>query len=91
MLALGNGGDDQALRHLGGKILQAVYGEVDPSLEEGLLDFLREEPLGPDLRQRNIGDLVAGRLDDLDAGVLAKRFETPLNPACLPESELGTT
>lgn len=40
--------------------------DVDPAIEQGLLDFLGEEPLAADFRQGPVLDPVAGGLDDND-------------------------
>jgi hypothetical protein len=41
-----------------------VNGEIDAVFKEGFFNFLRKHALGANLGQSNVGDLVAGRLDD---------------------------
>jgi hypothetical protein len=41
-----------------------VDGEIDLTVEQGVLDFLDEETLAPDLRQRRVRKLVARGADD---------------------------
>src|SRR5262249_17930126 len=48
------------------QILQAMHRKIDAALGEGFFDFLGEHSLGSDLRKCDIGDLVAGCLDDLE-------------------------
>jgi hypothetical protein len=52
------------------QILAAVDGEVDVAGQETVFDFLHEETLAADLRQRRVGEPVARCLDhdDPDAG-----------------------
>ena len=57
---------------IGRHIFQAVDRQVDRAGEQRLLDFLGEQALGPDLRKRDVGDLVAGGVDDLDAATPAQ-------------------
>lgn len=67
VLALGNGGDAQALGLFGGHILHRVDGDVDPAGQQGLLDLLGEQGLAADFQQAAILHPVAGG-DDLDQG-----------------------
>ena len=57
----------QARRQLRRHILQAMHRQVDRPRQQRLFDFLGEQSLAADLRQRHVGDLVAGGLDDFDA------------------------
>ena len=43
-----------------------MNGEVDPIFRQRFLNFLGEHALGADLGESDIGDLVAGSLDDFD-------------------------
>ena len=51
ILALGDGGDDQARRQLGRHVLQRMDGAVDAAVQQGLLDLLGEQALAADLQQ----------------------------------------
>ena len=62
----------QAGGQLRGQVLQAVHRQVDAALEQRFFNFLGEQALGADLRQRHVGDLVAGGFDDFDARWLAQ-------------------
>ena len=90
VLALGHGGQHQARGQLGGQILQAVHGEIGAAVEQGFLNLLGEQALGPDLGERHIGDLVAGGLDDFDAARKPGGGELPLHPTGLPQGKLRT-
>ena len=57
-------------REFGGQVLQAVYREIDPILGQGFLDLLGEHALGADFGEGDIGDLVAGGLDDLNLNLV---------------------
>ena len=69
IFALRNRGQRQAGRQIGRHVFQAVNGEIDRAREQRLFDFLGEKALRSDLRKCNVGDLVAGGLDDFDAGL----------------------
>ena len=53
----------------GRHVLAAVDGQIDLAGEQRVLDFLDEQPLAADLRQRRVGEPVARRLDDDDLAV----------------------
>ena len=55
-----------------------MNGEIDAIFGEGLFNFLGEHALGADLGKSDIGDLVAGGLDDFDLDVVPARFEQRL-------------
>jgi hypothetical protein len=40
-----------------------VHGQIGPTVQQGFLDFLDEQPLAADLGQGHVQDLVAGGLD----------------------------
>ena len=44
-----------------------MHGQVDGSIEQRLFDFLGEQPLAADIRERDVGDFVARGLDDFQA------------------------
>ena len=69
-----------------------MYGQIDRAGEQRLLDFLGEKPFRSHLRKRDVGDLVAGGLDDFDAAILRPSSSQPgLNPVRLPQGKLGTS
>ncbi len=57
------------------KILEAVHGEVDPTVQQGFMDFLGEQPLAANLGQSAILDLITCRVDQ----VLLKRVHVAQN------------
>ena len=64
--------DHQPLRIRGGEVLGGVDGDVDPPLEQRLLELLHEDAARADLAERARAVAVAGRRDrdehELDAG-----------------------
>ena len=67
ILARQHGGDAQAVGQDGRHVLAAVDGEIDLVAEQRVLDFLDEQPLAADLRERRVLQPIAGGLDDDDA------------------------
>ena len=65
ILARQRAGQHDAGRQLGLQVLQAVHGEVDPAVQQRLVDLLGEQPLAADLRQRPVLHRVAGGADDV--------------------------
>ena len=58
-----NCGEVDAIGKLEWNIFETVDGKIDAAVEQRFIDFLREQSLAADLRQRNVQDLVARRLD----------------------------
>ena len=50
-----------------GMVLAAVHGEVDLAAQQRVLDFLHEQPLAADFRERRFLQPIARRGDDDDA------------------------
>src|SRR5215472_16907706 len=67
-----------------------MHGEIGSPVQQRFFDFLREQPLAADLRQRHVGYLITGRFDDLDAALAAFLRQLLLDPTGLPQSELRT-
>ncbi len=59
----------QAVRLLGGHVLEAVHGDIDLATQQARLDVFDEDALPADLLQRDVAATVAFRLHDgaLDA------------------------
>ncbi len=73
----------------GGHVLETVHGHIDATVEQRLLDFLGEQSLAADFGQRDVGDLVAGGLDDFDAAVFAERLRAATSTQSrLPQRQL---
>ena len=88
-MALGDGGDFESWGQFGGQVFQRVDGEIDASSGEGFFNFFGEHALGADLRQRDVGDFVAGGVDDLDFDFVATVAQEGGDVVGLPEGELG--
>ena len=65
VLAAEGAGEDDAGGELGLEVLEAVDGEVDAAVEQGLVDFLAEEAFAADLGQVAVLHDVAGGADDV--------------------------
>ncbi len=64
--------------------------DIDRAGKQRLLNFLGEQPFRSHLRERHVGDFVAGGFDDFDSARLAQFLQAALNPVRLPEGQLGT-
>ena len=86
-----HGGDGSAWRKLRGQVLHGVHGDIDPLIEQGLVDLLGEQPLAAEVAQRLVADAVAGGGDGLKRdGVLTKAMRSDQESAHmvrLPQSE----
>lgn len=72
----------------GRQVLRAVDGEVDLVAKQRIFDFLDEDPLTADRRERRLPVLVTGCLDDRDpAGRPASRRDPGGNRTSLPLGE----
>jgi hypothetical protein len=60
-----------------------VHGDVDPAVEQGIVDLLGEQALAADIGQGHVEDLVAGGLDDddLQGALLSQLGEARLRRA----------
>jgi hypothetical protein len=70
-----------------------MHGEIDEAGGEGFFDFFREysfakSALSADLGQRNIGDLVAGGMNNFNFDFMSARAEQRGDVVGLPESKL---
>src|SRR3989449_11526407 len=68
-----------------------MHRHVDPPLEQGLLDLLREEPLPFELVQGTVHLGVAARLDDHDLRRHPPFGEPLSHPTRLPQRGLAAT
>src|SRR5579864_4361778 len=66
-----------------------MNGEVDTPRGKGLFNFFSEHAFGADLGQGNVGDLVAGGMNNFNFDFVAARTEKRGDVVGLPESELG--
>ena len=83
-----DGGDLKTRRNFRGQVFQTVHREIDALLGQRFLNFLGEHALGADLGEGDIGDPVAGGLDDLNFDVVPALLEQRLDVIGLPESQL---
>src|SRR5215471_2849968 len=90
ILPFGDGCYFESLGKFGRKVFQRVHGEIDFSCGEGFFDFFGEHALRPNLCEGNVGDLVAGGVNDVDLDLMSTRAQESGNVVCLPEGELGT-
>jgi hypothetical protein len=88
IFALRNRRDGQAFGKLGRQILHAVDGQIDGPGQQRLFDFLGEHALGADLGEGNIGDPVAGGLDDFNFDVMPALLEQRFDVTGLPQGKL---
>src|ERR1700730_5060915 len=65
IFAGGNRGNFEVGGQLRWQIFQAVHREVNTIVDESLFDFLGEHTLRANLREGDVGDFIAGGLDDL--------------------------
>ena len=72
-------------------VLAAVHREIDVAAQQRILDFLHEQPLSANLRERRVLQAIAGRLDDRRSGT-AGRPPAAIRAATvvrLPQGELA--
>src|ERR1700750_726451 len=89
VLPLGDGGDFESPRKFGGKIFERVYSQVDSPGRQRLFDLLGEHALGADFGEGNVGDLVAGGVDDLDLDLVGARSAASGEVVGVREGKLG--
>ena len=65
-----------------------MHREIDPLLRQRFLDFLGEHALGADLGESDIGDPVAGGLDDFNFDVMPALLEQRFDVTGLPQGKL---
>ena len=87
-----NGADTESCGNLAGHVFHAVHGQVDPPVQQGLLDLLDEKSLTSDLGKRNVLDFVAFGLDDdqFDGKVGMRRSKCILHPVGLPQGQFAS-
>ena len=88
--ARGNRDQLERRRQFGRQIFQAVHRKIDAPFGERFFNLFGEHALGADLGQRDVGNLVAGGLDDLDLDLMAAFAKQRRDMVGLPESELGS-
>jgi len=67
------GADHEPVRQPGRHVLHGMDGDVDPTVQQRLLDLLREQSLAADLGQRTVEEPVSGGADDLEAHGILRR------------------
>src|SRR5207247_1259990 len=67
------------------------HGDINPPIQQRVLDFLREEALPLQLVERPVDVGVTARLDDHELGRHTMARECGLHPLRLPERELTAT
>src|SRR5256712_6149250 len=91
IVALWHGAEGEPGRQRGGKVLEGMHRDIDPPIEQCILDFLGEEALPFELVQRAIDFGIASRLDDNDLSPRASpaRNQPLLYPLRLPAREIA--
>ena len=91
--ALGDGGDLELRRELGGKVLERMHGEVDAAVFKRFLNLLDEDSFAVKARRRDKAGLlhaVASGADDFDLGLKARIAQGIGDVVGLPKCELRT-
>src|SRR5215510_4056625 len=66
-----------------------MHCQIHPAFGQSLFNLLREHALGADFRERDIENLVAGRLDDFELDFMSLTAQQSGNVVRLPERQLG--
>src|SRR5215470_17969224 len=74
-------------------IFKAMDCNVDAAIEQRFIDFLGEEALAADIRQRHIENFIAGGFDrnELDVQARPTLFQFRLGPVRLPECKRASS
>src|SRR6202021_844369 len=88
-------GDFASWGKVGGQVLQRMDGEIDAAGGEGFFNLFGEDSfaqpaLGADHREGDVGDFVAGGVDDFDFDLVASGAQQGRDMVGLPQGELGT-
>jgi hypothetical protein len=94
ILSFGDRNDFEPRRKLSGQVFQRMHSEIDAASGEGFFDLFRknslaQSTLGANHGEGNIGDLVAGSVDDFDFHFVSTSTQQRGNVVGLPEGELG--
>ena len=92
-LSLEQGPYSYSIQTVGPQVIFSVsdaHGQINAPLAESLLNLLSKHALGAYVGQSNLGDLVAGGLDDLDFHLMAAFLQQRGNMVRLPEGQLGS-
>ena len=87
ILPLGHGHQRDAGRQPRRQVLEGVNGEVDPPLEQGVVDLPGEEGPAADLREGHVPHHVAGGADLDPLGRVARLVQPSADVLRLPEGE----
>src|ERR1700730_18162151 len=75
VLPFRDGSDFESWGKFGGAIFQRICGEIDRASGEALFDFFGEHALGSYLGQSDVGDFIAGGVDDFDLDLVTARTQ----------------
>ena len=89
VLPFSDGGDFESWRKFGGQIFQRVDGEIDASGGEGFFDLFGKHAFGAHHSQGDVGDFVAGSVDDFNLDFVAAGAQQRRDVVGLPEGKLG--
>jgi hypothetical protein len=90
VLSFRDRGDFESRGKFGGQVFQRMHGEIDAAGGKRLFDFFGEHALGADHGEGNVGDLVAGGVDDFDFHFMAARAQKRGDVVGLPEGQVGS-
>ncbi len=83
-------GNFKSRRKFGRQVFQRMHGQINASRSQCLFNFFGEHPLGADHGERDIGNLVAGSVDNFDFHFVPSRTQQRRDVVRLPEGELRT-
>src|ERR1700676_2129171 len=90
-----NRGNFESRWKVSGEVFQRMHGKIDAAGGESVFDFFGENSFSKsafrsDLGQRDVGDFVAGGVNDPDFDFVAVGAQQRCNVVGLPEGELRT-
>jgi hypothetical protein len=91
ILSRRNCGDLKALRKLGGQVLQTMHCQINAARGQCFFNFFGEHSFGANFGEGNVGDFVAGGLDDFNFNFVATLAKQTADVIGLPKRELGTS
>src|SRR5579863_10285647 len=83
-----DGGDFESGGKFGGQVFQRVHGEIDAAGGEGFFNFFRKHAFGTDHGKGDVGDFVAGGVNDFNFDFVAAGAQQRGDVVGLPERQL---
>src|SRR5438876_2387163 len=91
IFTLGDCDDFEFPRNFRRQVFQAMHGQIDATLRQGLFYSLCEHAFRADLGKRHIGDFVARGFDNFNFHAVTTLFEECANVIGLPQRQLRTS